>query len=446
MIKNALHITLHSTISDHDKNGESFYQKIQAIRQSVADLRDLNLDLERIRDQYVIHYRQCTEDQNILRQIYKKLKLKFDLSVQESQPEQQQQLSDSQTQPQQSTVIASQPETKKMPSIESIKLSPQITSTLPNPPSITLRYALNTSTAICVVDFSSDGTKFAFADSQYVYIINTEDGDIVSHIELKPHPDSTPENSNTRALKFSPNDELLAISCVNDVYLYDVKTRNLVFTLSGHQKEVTSIVFNKDGSWLISGSFDGVINIWDTKNGVQVNTIPNSQNNAAIIAISTTPEVGFYAIGFSNGIIGIFDDKFTPPMNIFPAYTRHDDEQAQDMMISISVSPFDETIATVSKDKTVKIWVMRFLASCKHTFEGHTDFVLTAAFSPSEPIIFTGSKDRTIRMWQYKSGQALCTISAHHSTIFKVSHHPSSKTFVSCDGDGVVCLWDYKTP
>lgn len=437
MSKNALHITLHSTISNHDKNGESVFQKIQTIRQSVADLRDRNLDLERIRDQYVIHLQQCQEDHNILRQIYKKLKMKLDLSNQETQQQQLQLLEVQQPIQQQTTTISPQPVTKTMPTIESIKLNPQITSTLPNPPEITLRYALSTSTVICVVEFSSDGSLFAFADSQYVYIYNTEDGDIISHIELKPQPNSSPENRHTRSLKFSPNNELLAASSDNDVYLYDVKTRNLVHTFSGHQEEVSSIVFNADGSWLISGGFDGVINIWDVNKFEQVMSIPSSQNNSAIMAIATSLQVPFYVIGFSNGMIGVFDDKFTPPMTTFPA-------NSPDMMMSVAVSSYDDTIATVSKDNTVKIWVMRSVASCKHTLEGHTDFVLTASFSPSDTILFTGSKDQTIRMWQHKTGQHLCTISAHQNTIFKVSHHPTKNTFVSCSGEGVVCLWDYK--
>ena len=231
MSKNALHITLHSTISDHDKNGESVFQKIQTIRQSVADLRDRNLDLERIRDQYIIHLQQCTEDHNILRSIYKKLRMKLDLSTQEIQ-QQMQQSDNSQQQVQQQTIMASPPVTKTMPTIELKKLNPQITSSLPNPPTVTLRSALSTSTVICVVEFSSDGTKYAFADSLYVYIINTEDSEIISHIELKPQPNSNPDNRHTRALKFSPDDELLAVSSVNDVYLYDIKTNNLIHTFT----------------------------------------------------------------------------------------------------------------------------------------------------------------------------------------------------------------------
>jgi WD40 repeat protein len=60
--------------------------------------------------------------------------------------------------------------------------------------------------------------------------------------------------------------------------------------------------------------------------------------------------------------------------------------------------------------------------------------------------MITGSKDQTIRMWQHKTGRPLCTVSVHRNTLFEIDHHPSQRSFVSCGGDGVVCVWDYDDP
>jgi WD40 repeat protein len=114
--------------------------------------------------------------------------------------------------------------------------------------------------------------------------------------------------------------------------------------------------------------------------------------------------------------------------------------------MGLSVSAKDDTIATVSQDHTAKIWVIRGVASCKHTLKGHTDFVLTVAFSPMAPIVITGGKDQALKMWHEKTGDCLCTVAAHRNTLFEVDHHPTQNSFVSCSGDGVVCLWDYVLP
>lgn len=36
-------------------------------------------------------------------------------------------------------------------------------------------------------------------------------------------------------------------------------------TLKGHTAEVIALHYNNDGNQIISGSFDGTVNIWDTR-------------------------------------------------------------------------------------------------------------------------------------------------------------------------------------
>lgn len=444
MTRNVLHITLHSTIKESDKTVEAILQKIQTIRQNVAELRDTNLELERARDQYHIHLSQCTEDHHILSQIYKTLKMKLQISTAEDQKPINLQaqpissphdfLSDNNhsSQPFPSSV----PLTKLIPTIESIKLEPQVTSTSKTPPNVTLRYALNTSTMITISAFSSDGSKLAFEDNQYVYIATTQDGDIFSLIQLNHPMQSSAETLRTRALKFSPNDEFLAVAVMNQIYLYETETQKLVHTFSAHTKEVSSIVFNEDGSRLISGGLDQMIYIWDMKTYEQINQLSHKSIDSGIIQIATTPDIQFYAIGFASGAIGIYNESFTSPMTSFDAHSQE--------LMNIAVSPLDCSLATASKDKTVKVWSMGRVASSKFSLETHSDVVLTVNFSPTTNTLISGSKDQTLKMWDYKTGQELCTIIAHHNTVYRVEHHPQSNTFVSCSGDGVVCLWDYQ--
>jgi WD40 repeat protein len=177
--------------------------------------------------------------------------------------------------------------------------------------------------------------------------------------------------------------------------------------------------------------------VWDTNTHQVVKKLPHGQggNDGTIVKIATSPGIPFYAVGFMSGYIGIYNDNFDQPMVSFTAHTQ--------ILMGLGVSPYDDTIATVSQDHTVKVWTIRGAASCKHTLYGHGDFVLSIAFSPTAPIMITGSKDQSLRMWHQKTGQSLCTIQAHRNTVFEIDHHPNDKTFVSCSGDGVVCVWDY---
>ena len=249
MSKNALHITLHSTLSENGQSGETILQSIQTIRRSVAQLRDKNLDLERIRDQYIIHLQQCQEDHNILRTIYKKLKMKLDMSRNDinGQNGQAQQGIASQNEAAKA-MQPTAPVAKKMPTIEfNAKITSNVSYTQASAPKIQLRYSLNTTSPLSAIKISNDGSKIAFTDGSFIYLIKAVDGDVLNSFEINPPV----ERDIPMALCFSPDNQLVAVSGANnDVHLYSIETGKILHTFVGHTKEVSSILFNNNGSWL----------------------------------------------------------------------------------------------------------------------------------------------------------------------------------------------------
>jgi WD40 repeat protein len=82
---------------------------------------------------------------------------------------------------------------------------------------------------------------------------------------------------------FSPDGSRLATSTKQTVEVWDVKTGELVQTLRGHEKDVSSVRFSPDNRYLVStgeqqASGDteplGELVIWDEQTGEQVKTLP----------------------------------------------------------------------------------------------------------------------------------------------------------------------------
>ena len=79
MSSTQLYSKIETTISiPGTKLADSMLSKISKFRSSIDQIKENNLDLERMRDQYIIHLQQCQEDHEVLRTIYKILKLKLD--------------------------------------------------------------------------------------------------------------------------------------------------------------------------------------------------------------------------------------------------------------------------------------------------------------------------------------------------------------------------------
>lgn len=308
----------------------------------------------------------------------------------------------------------------------------------PNISTVKLKFSMKINGIICSISFQENGENIAFCNGKTAFLVSSKNGELIQSFEI-PNPngiiDYTP-----RSIKFSPDSQFLAIGGPNNtVIIYSLIHKKIIANFEGHHKQISALLFSNDSLTLYSGGYDGLICIWDISK-LCLKQIIRSQTNPIgemIISLSKDSDEYFIAAGLLNGVVGVYDPLFQQPMNAFQA---HDNSSC---ILDVSVSPFDGTLATSANDKTIKIWGIHGVASCRKTLHDHTDLVLSICFSPKQTLCFTGSKDETIKGWDYKKGDLLFTIKGHKNTLFEIAHHPFEKAFASCSGDGVVCVWEY---
>ncbi|KFM66112.1 WD repeat-containing protein 5, partial [Stegodyphus mimosarum] len=62
------------------------------------------------------------------------------------------------------------------------------------------------------------------------------------------------------------------------VRIWDVKTGKCLKTLPAHSDPVSAVHFNRDGSLIVSSSYDGLCRIWDTASGQCLKTLIDDDN------------------------------------------------------------------------------------------------------------------------------------------------------------------------
>ncbi|OCQ98474.1 hypothetical protein BCD67_07890 [Oscillatoriales cyanobacterium USR001] len=155
--------------------------------------------------------------------------------------------------------------------------------------------------------------------------------------------------------------------------------------------------------------------------------------------------------GHGKGVLGV---SFSPDGNIIASVSNdktvriwNKNGQAigkplnhSDSVVAVSFSPDGQTIATASADKTVKLWRIEDGVAIA-TFKGHNATVTSVSFSPNGETIATASYDKTVKLWN-KNGTILKTLNGHKDWVLGVSFSPDGKTIASASADNTVKLWN----
>jgi len=107
---------------------------------------------------------------------------------------------------------------------------------------------------------------------------------------------------------------------------------------------------------------------------------------------------------------------------------------------SVSFSPDGKTLATGSRDNTIKLWSLETGKEIR-TLKGHDNYVRSVSFSPDGKTLATGSDDKTIKLWSLETGKEIRTLKGHDNAVFSVSFSPDGKTLATGSADNTIKLW-----
>ena len=112
-----------------------------------------------------------------------------------------------------------------------------------------------------------------------------------------------------------------------------------------------------------------------------------------------------------------------------------------DWVFSVSFSPDGITLASGSRDSTVKLWDVATHTNIA-TLEGHRGAVNSVSFSPDGTLLASGSGDRTVKLWDVKTHTHIATLEGHTQYITSVSFSPDGRLLASGSYEDTVKLWD----
>ena len=155
---------------------------------------------------------------------------------------------------------------------------------------------------------------------------------------------------------------------------------------------VSSVCLSIDGSLALSGTYDGIVRLWDVTSGHCLSVFQGHSHSVQALCISR--------------------DK--------------------------------RRALSGSRDATIRIWDIAS-GECEGTLEGHKDAVSSVCLSEDGRWALSGSYDRTVRLWEVSSRQCTKTIAAHEGWVKCIALSSDGRVAISGGDDNVIRFWNLAT-
>lgn len=209
--------------------------------------------------------------------------------------------------------------------------------------------------------------------------------------------------------------------------------------LTGHKGAVLDLHWSRDSEVIFSASADMTLASWDLETGLRIRRYEGHEEIVNCLDVSKRGQE-LIVSGSDDGYIYIWDtrqkqaiDKIGTP---FP-------------VTSIALTEATNELYTGSIDNDIKVWDMRH-KSVYYTMSGHTDTITSLQISPDQQALLSYGHDGTAKTWNIQAfappDRQIKTYAGAHTGLEKnfVRARFSSKgdRIIAGSGDGTVVVWD----
>ncbi|XP_075889127.1 pre-mRNA-processing factor 19 [Nelusetta ayraudi] len=232
------------------------------------------------------------------------------------------------------------------------------------------------------------------------------------------------------ALDLCPSDtsKVLTGGADKNVVVFDKNEEQIVATLKGHTKKVTSVIYHPSQTVAFSASPDSTIRVWSVTGGNCVQVVRAHDAGVTGLSLHAT---GDYLLSSSEDQYWAFSDIQTGRV-----LTKVTDESAGCALTCAQFHPDGLIFGTGTADSQIKIWDLKERTNVAN-FPGHSGPVTSIAFSENGYYLATGAQDSSLKLWDLRKLKNFKTITLDNNYEVKSLVFDQSGTYLAVGGSDI---------
>jgi serine/threonine protein kinase len=219
------------------------------------------------------------------------------------------------------------------------------------------------------------------------------------------------------------------------VQIWDTSTCGKALAYKNHTSYVYSVAWSPNGNRIASTSF-GNVHIWNATSGDC--SLMYREHSLWVYALAWSP------VGFMMASCGADGEVHLWDTHKGEVLCKYQDFPKAVRALAWSIDTNSAKLLVGCEDALLYCWAVT-KEWTPVIYRGHKREVTSVAWSPDGQKIVSGSRDKTVKIWDVFTGNILRSYQGHTKDVYAVAWSPDGTRIASAGEDKTVRIWDVST-